>query len=177
MADQWQKGEFLISTDKVRLDLEVIHDFLANQSYWAQGRDLEVVKRGIENSLNFGVYHGDRQIGFARVVTDYATFAWLADVFVLEDYRRQGLGKWLIAVILSHPRLQGFAAGTTTKTHTNSSQFLDSMNSGVPNAGWNVPTPTCARPDYCRKPLNNRSRVFHEPNQCPIRKNLTDHSR
>ena len=108
MADEWQKGEFLISTDKLRLDLEVIHDFLANQSYWAQGRDLEVIERGIENSLNFGIYQGDRQIGFARVVTDYATFAWLADVFVLEEYRGQGLGKWLIDVILSHPRLQGF---------------------------------------------------------------------
>ena len=57
MADEWQKGEFLISTDKLRLDLEVIHDFLSNQSYWAQGRDLEVIKRGIENSLNFGIYH------------------------------------------------------------------------------------------------------------------------
>jgi GNAT superfamily N-acetyltransferase len=108
MTDEWQKGEFLISTDKLKLDLEVIHDFLANQSYWALGRDLEVIKRGIENSLNFGIYQGDCQIGFARVVTDYATFAWLADVFVLKKYRGQGLGKWLIDVILSHPRLQGF---------------------------------------------------------------------
>ena len=66
------------------------------------------MKRGIDNSLNFGVYKGDQQIGFARVVTDYATFAWLADVFLLEDYRGQGIGKWLVEVILTHPQLQGF---------------------------------------------------------------------
>lgn len=108
MTEEWQKGEFRISTDRGRLDVEVIHDFLSRKSYWAQGRELAVVKRGIENSLNFGVYRQDQQIGFARVVTDYATFAWLADVFVLEEHRGQGLGKWLVEVILSHPRLQGF---------------------------------------------------------------------
>lgn len=108
MADEWHKGEFLISTDSARLEVEVIHDFLSHRSYWARGRELEVVKRGIENSLNFGVYRRGQQIGFARVVTDYATFAWLADVFVLEEHRGQGVGKWLIEVILTHPQLQGF---------------------------------------------------------------------
>lgn len=108
MAEEWQKGEFLISTDRSRLDVAMIHDFLSRRSYWARGRELEVVKRGIENSLNFGVYRQDQQIGFARVVTDYATFAWLADVFVLEEHRGRGLGKWLVEVILSHPQLQGF---------------------------------------------------------------------
>lgn len=104
----WRQGEFEISTDRQRLDRELIHDFLSRKSYWAQGRSLEVVNRGIEHSLSFGIYLGPQQIGFARVVTDYATFAWLADVFVLEEYRGQGLGKWLIAVILAHPQLQGF---------------------------------------------------------------------
>lgn len=108
VIESWQKGEFEISTDRQRLDREMIHDFLSRESYWAQGRSLEVVNRGIENSLNFGIYRGPQQIGFARVVTDYATFAWLADVFVLEEYRGQGLGKWLIEVIVAHPRLQGF---------------------------------------------------------------------
>lgn len=108
VSESWRKGEFEISTDRQRLDRELIHDFLSRQSYWAQGRSLEVVNRGIEHSLSFGVYHGAQQIGFARVVTDYATFAWLADVFVLDDYRGQGLGKWLIEVILAHPQLQGF---------------------------------------------------------------------
>lgn len=108
MTDAWQNGEFLISTDRNRLDREMIHDFLSHRSYWAKGRELEVINRGIDNSLNFGIYRGAQQVGFARVVTDYATFAWLADVFVLEEYRGRGLGKWLVEVILAHPQLQGF---------------------------------------------------------------------
>ncbi len=108
MNDAWQKGEFLISTDRNRLDREMIHDFLSRRSYWAKGRELDVINRGIENSISFGIYRGEQQVGFARVVTDYATFAWLADVFVLEEYRGRGLGKWLIEVILAHPQLQGF---------------------------------------------------------------------
>jgi GNAT superfamily N-acetyltransferase len=108
MSTDWQRGEFSISTDRDRLDIGVIHTFLTIDSYWGQGRAVETVKRSIENSLSFGLYHGQQQIGFARVVTDYATFAWLADVFVLEAYRGQGLGKWLIEVIISHPELQKF---------------------------------------------------------------------
>ena len=108
MTDAWQNGKFLISTDRNRLDREMIHDFLSRRSYWAKGRELEVINRGIDNSLNFGIYRREQQVGFARVVTDYATFAWLADVFVLEEYRGRGLGKWLIEVILAHPQLQGF---------------------------------------------------------------------
>ena len=108
MSDSWQKGDFLISTERHRLDREMIHDFLARESYWAKGRDLEVVNRGIDNSLSFGIYHGRKQVGFGRVVTDYATFAWVADVFVVAEHRGQGLGKWLIEVMLSHPQLQGF---------------------------------------------------------------------
>lgn len=107
-ASEWHRGEYVISTDGTRLDVGFIQDFLANRSYWASGRDLAVVQLSIENSLNFGLYHGDRQIGFARVITDYATFAWLADVFVTDEYRGRGLGKWLIEVIISHPNLQGF---------------------------------------------------------------------
>ena len=108
MTDGWHNGEFLISTDRNRLDREMIYDFLSRRSYWAKGRELDVINRGIENSLSFGIYRGEQQVGFARVVTDYATFAWLADVFVLEEYRGKGLGKWLIEVILAHPQLQGF---------------------------------------------------------------------
>ena len=108
MTSEWRRDEYTISTDKERLNVSLIHDFLSNTSYWATGRKIEIVQRSIENSLNFGLYHGDEQVGFARVVTDYATFAWLADVFLLEDYRGRGLGKWLMGVIISHPRLQGF---------------------------------------------------------------------
>lgn len=110
--DEWRQGEYLISTDPSRLDVAVIHSFLSNSSYWASGRDIEVVKRSLAHSLNFGLYRYEQQIGFARVVTDYATFAWLGDVFVLEGHRGHGLGKWLMEVILSHPRLQGFRRWT-----------------------------------------------------------------
>ena len=108
MASEWRRGEYLISTDQARLNIGLIHDYLANSSYWAVGRSLETVRRSIEHSLAFGLYKGEQQVGFARVITDYATFAWLADVFVLDQFRGQGLGKWLVDVIISHPELQGF---------------------------------------------------------------------
>jgi GNAT superfamily N-acetyltransferase len=109
MSHEWRRGEYLISTDQARLDVALIHDYLANSSYWATGRAFETVRRSIENSVAFGLYKGEQQqVGFARVITDYATFAWIADVFVLEQFRGQGLGKWLVDVILSHPELQGF---------------------------------------------------------------------
>jgi nitroimidazol reductase NimA-like FMN-containing flavoprotein (pyridoxamine 5'-phosphate oxidase superfamily)/GNAT superfamily N-acetyltransferase len=98
---------FLISTDSARLDLEVIHNFLSTQSYWAEQVPREVVARSIANSLCFGIYHGAKQIGFARVISDYATFAYLADVFVLEAYRGRGLSKALMEAVIAHPRLQG----------------------------------------------------------------------
>jgi len=107
MAETWQRGEYTISTDNERLDLHVIHDFIS-KSYWGQGRKLEVVQRALDNSLNFGIYKDSKLVGFGRVVTDYATFAWIADVFVLNEFRGQGLSKWLVEVMLAHPRLQGF---------------------------------------------------------------------
>ena len=105
---EWQRGEYTISTDNNRLDIRIIHDFISNKSYWATGRPIETAQRALDNSLNFGLYKSDQQIGFARVVTDYATFAWIADVFVLPEHRGQGLSKWLMEVILSHSELQGF---------------------------------------------------------------------
>ncbi len=103
---EWQHGEFIISTDRRRLQLDVIHKYLSEESYWAQGRELEVTRQALENSLCFGVYDGDRQIGFARVVTDRATFAWIADVFILPEHRGKSLSKRLMEAILSHPELQ-----------------------------------------------------------------------
>ncbi|MGH9873536.1 MAG: GNAT family N-acetyltransferase [Pyrinomonadaceae bacterium] len=108
MVESWERGDYLISTDRSRLDVELIHEFISKTSYWGQGRSLEVVQRSLDNSLNFGLYKNTEQLGFARVVTDYATFAWIADVFVLPEHRGQGLSKWLMEVMLSHPRLQGF---------------------------------------------------------------------
>ncbi len=105
---EWQKGEFAISTDENRLQIDVIHKFLTEESYWAKTRTREQTETAIKNSLPFGVYKGENLIGFARVVTDYATFAYLGDVFILEEFRRIGLSKWLMETILSHPDLQGF---------------------------------------------------------------------
>jgi GNAT superfamily N-acetyltransferase len=101
-----RKGKFVISTDKQRIDLGIVHGFLT-ESYWAKGIPREVVARSIENSLCFGVYGHGKQVGFARVITDYATYAYIGDVFVLESYQGDGLGKWLMECILRHPWLQG----------------------------------------------------------------------
>jgi N-acetylglutamate synthase-like GNAT family acetyltransferase len=101
-----EMGRFLISTDRSKLDVDVIQRFLA-RSYWAEGIPREKVVRSIENSLCFGVYDNARQIGFARVISDFATYAYLADVFILEPYRERGLGKELMASIMAHPDLQG----------------------------------------------------------------------
>ena len=97
---------FTISTNKQKLDPSVIHQFLTT-SYWATGISLERVKKRIANSVCFGVYVEDKQVGFARVITDFDSFAYLADVFILEDYRGLGLAKKLMKAVLSHPDLQG----------------------------------------------------------------------
>ena len=104
---QWEKDAFVISTDKQRLQLHAIQSFLVNDSYWARDRTEEQTKKAIENSFCFGVYLGERQIGFARVVSDCATFAYLGDVFIIEEFRGRGLSKWLMESILEHPDLQG----------------------------------------------------------------------
>jgi GNAT superfamily N-acetyltransferase len=107
MAEEWRRGEYVISTDPSRLDLDAVHGFL-QRSYWASERPLETLKRAVEGSLNFGLYHGEerRQVGFARVVTDFATFAWLCDVFIDEAHRGQGLGVWLVETVVEHPELR-----------------------------------------------------------------------
>ena len=95
-------GAYLISTDRARLDLDAIHSYLSLESYWARGRSRDRIVRGVENSLPFGLYRDGVQVGFARVVTDYATFAWIADVYVLPAYRGRGLGKALIEAVVEH---------------------------------------------------------------------------
>jgi len=99
------RDAFTISTDPSRLDVDAITALLG-RAYWAQGRTREMISRYLQHSLPFGLYDGSCQIGLARVVSDYTTFAWLCDVFIHEDYRGQGLGKWLLATIHSHPELQ-----------------------------------------------------------------------
>lgn len=101
------ENKFTISTDKTLLDFDVIQSFLVNDSYWAQTRTPEQTKTAIENSMCFGVYLVDRMIGFARVVSDKATFAYIGDVFILDEFRGKGLSKWLMQTIVDHPELQG----------------------------------------------------------------------
>lgn len=101
------KNDFTISTDKKKLDIESIHKFLSNETDWAKGIPIHTLKTSIENSLNFGLYYKNEQIGFARIISDYATIAYLGDVYILEKYRGNGLSKWLIHEIMEHPNLQG----------------------------------------------------------------------
>ncbi len=100
-------GEYYISTNNALLDISCIHRYLSEESYWAKGIPFETVKKAVDNSLCFGIYHGEEQVGFGRLVTDKATFAYLADVFVLPEHRGKRLSKWLMTVIHAHPELQG----------------------------------------------------------------------
>ena len=102
------ENSFFVSTDQSKLDLEMIQDFLIHRSYWAKGRPVETIRKSIKNSLSFGLYDAEgKQVGFGRVVTDYAVFAWILDVFILEKYRGKGLGKMLMKEIMEYPELQG----------------------------------------------------------------------
>ena len=100
-------GDFTITTDRDKMDLAAIHDFLSNDSGWSNHIPLEKVKKSIETSLNFGLFHLDKQIGFARIISDFSTIAYLGDVYVLNDYRGQGLSKKLMDAVMTHPNLQG----------------------------------------------------------------------
>jgi GNAT superfamily N-acetyltransferase len=101
------KNEFCISTDKNKLDIDSIHHFLSTQAYWCLNIPKATVELAIQNSLCFGVYKEDKQIGFARVISDFATVAYLGDVYILQEYRGKGLSKWLIETIMNDPNLQG----------------------------------------------------------------------
>lgn len=132
---EWRRGEYLLSTDRQRLDMDRVHHFLANESYWAKNIARGNIARSIEGSIAVGLYHGDLQIGFARVVTDCTRFAYLMDVFVDRQHRGQGLGVWLAAMIRQHPDLTTVARWllTTVDAH----QVYE-------RAGWKP----VQRPDY-----------------------------
>ena len=121
---EWERNGYSVSTDKSRIDLGMVHGFLS-KSYWSENIPRLVVQKSIENSLCFGVYHQQNQIGFARVVTDFSTFAYLADVFILPDQRGQGLAKWLMQIIVDYPKLQGLRRFTlaTKDAHELYAQF------------------------------------------------------
>lgn len=107
MHYQVVQGDYTISTDQSKLDIGKIHQFLSEESYWSQNIPLATVEAYIPHSLCFGLYETEEQIGFARLITDYTTFAYMADVFIIPTFRGRSLGKWLIQSILSHPQLQG----------------------------------------------------------------------
>jgi len=104
---EFKKGDLKISTDSSLIQLQTVHEYLSKDSYWAKGRPIEIVKKSIRNSLCFGVYTKNKQIGFARIITDYSVFAYILDLFIIKKYQKQGLGKWLMSCIMSYPDLQG----------------------------------------------------------------------
>ena len=118
------RGDYVISTDRSRIDVAAVHAFLS-QSYWSPGIPEDVIRRGIAGAICFGIYHERDQVGFARVITDQATYAYLADVYVLESHRGRGLAKWMMDVIMSHPSLQGLRrfALSTRDAHGLYAQF------------------------------------------------------
>lgn len=124
-ADSFLKKGFSISTDKTLIDFDTVYNYLNDDSYWSKGIPVETLQKAIENSIVFGIYHSNTQAGFARVVTDKATFAYICDVFVLAAYRRLGLSKWLIQTIKQYPELQGLRRWSlaTADAHGLYSQF------------------------------------------------------
>ena len=106
MHTEWKQNNLIVTTDPARQDVDAIHSFLT-RAYWCENIPRDIVARGVRNSLCFGLFDGAAQVGLARVVTDYATYAYLCDVYVLESHRGSGLGKWLIECVMAHPQLQG----------------------------------------------------------------------
>ncbi len=119
------KKGFIISTDNNLIDFEAVYDYLSKESYWAKDIPVETLRRAITNSMCFGIYKENKQVGFARVVTDKATFAYICDVFIFADFRRLGLSKWLIQTIKQHPELQGLRRWSlaTADAHSLYAQF------------------------------------------------------
>lgn len=157
MPETWERGDYLISADRARLNIDLIHDFLSGQTYWASGRARDVVQRSIDNSLSFGIYKENAQVGFARVVTDYATFAWIADVFVLPEHRGRGLSKWLMEVMLSHTELQGFRRWVlATKDAHSLYERFGFIQLHRPERWMERPDPNMQEnPDYWKKDQSN----------------------
>ena len=127
---QFKQNDYLLSTDKNLLQTDVIHTFLAAQSYWAKDIPKSVVEKSIDASLCFGIYHNDEQVGFARVISDYATFAYLCDVFITDEHLGKGLSKWMMEKIMEHPDLQ---APVMLMNYTGNS---DSENRIMPATTW-----------------------------------------
>ena len=148
---EWRENNYLVSTNSEKLDVQAVHQYLT-RSTWAQGISLETVTASIENSLNFGVYHDGSQIGFARLITDYATFAYLCDVYVLEEYQGEGLGRWLMECVHAHPlfeKLRRIMLFTTTAPWLYEKLGYEPVNKE--NYAW-----TITRPDIYTRDKNQQ---------------------
>lgn len=128
-------GDFTITTDKLKMDVIAIHDFLSKHSGWSDNIPLDRVKTSIDNSLNFGLFHGDKQIGFARIISDFSTIAYLGDVYILDRYRGKGLSKKLMEVVMGHPNLQGLRRWILL-TSTADWLYEKYGFTGLPNPDW-----------------------------------------
>ncbi len=104
---EWQREQYSISNEKAKLDVQMIHHYLYTTAHWAVGRPMSVVRKSIENSLCFGVYDDDKQVGFARIVSDSATVGWICDMFILPSHQGAGLGRWLVESMMEHPDIKG----------------------------------------------------------------------
>jgi len=104
--ESWSRDGYTISTDQAKLNVDAVFNYLSKESYWATGIPRDVAERSLRNSLCFGLYRDEVQIGFTRVVTDYATMAYIGDVYVLPEHRGHGLSKWMMECVLAHPELQ-----------------------------------------------------------------------
>ncbi|MXP57093.1 GNAT family N-acetyltransferase [Pantoea sp. ME81] len=138
---EWHQNDYLISTDSAKLDVEAIHQYLT-RSTWAKGIDVETVTASVQNSLNFGIYHHQSQVGFARLITDHATFAYLCDVYVLEAHQGDGLGRWLMTCIHDHPlfnRLRRIMLFTTTAPWLYEKFGYEPVNR--PDYAWTITRP------------------------------------
>jgi GNAT superfamily N-acetyltransferase len=167
------RGRYRITTDRSQLDLAVIHDFLSRDSYWASGRTLATVRHAVEHSLCFGLFEDESQVGFCRVVTDEATFAWLCDVFVLPSHRGLGLGKWMIECV-RHIRRSGTFAWHSLRPGMPTgctSAMADSPISKSQDGGWRAGTGPRPRPSVAQRDQNG-CRPTH-PRRVPVSRELT----
>ncbi len=149
---EYIKDKYVISTDKSKLDITAIHTFLSTQAYWAIDRPLQVVQKAIENSYCFGILDGSKQVGFARVVTDFATFAWLCDVFIVPEYRGLGLSKWLVECVVNDSEIRNIRRFllATRDAHSLYKEYASFENLRNPERWMERINPTLSDSDYLK---------------------------
>jgi GNAT superfamily N-acetyltransferase len=151
---EYVKEKYVISSDKSKFDIQAIHEFLSTQAYWAIDRPLEVVEKAIENSHCFGVFDDGKQVGLARVVTDFATFAWLCDVYIIPEYRGLGLSKWLVECAVNDPEIRSVRRFllATRDAHELYQKYAGFENLRNPERWMERINPNISDSDYLKKP-------------------------